>query len=58
MNQTLVLENGRLRTQFASQEEDRNFLIKQLVAGKFLEIACVTSFALLAVRSGDDFENI
>ena len=27
-------ENSRLKSQFASQEEDRNFLIKQLVAVK------------------------
>jgi hypothetical protein len=31
VNQTLLQENGRLKSQFASQEEDRNFLIKQLV---------------------------
>lgn len=34
VNQTLLQENGRLKSQFASQEEDRNFLIKQLVAVK------------------------
>ena len=27
-------ENSRLKSQFTSQEEDRNFLIKQLVAVK------------------------
>eukprot|EP01038_Epipyxis_sp_PR26KG_P015807 gene15807-21411_t len=34
VNQTLLQENGRLKSQFGSQEEDRNFLIKQLVAVK------------------------
>lgn len=34
VNQTLLQENNRLKSQFASQEEDRNFLIKQLVAVK------------------------
>lgn len=33
-NQTLTQENLRLKAQFQSQEEDRNFLIKQLVAVK------------------------
>lgn len=34
VNQTLLLENNRLKSQFSSQEEDRNFLIKQLVSVK------------------------
>lgn len=34
VNQTLLQENNRLKSQFASQEEDRNFLIKQLVSVK------------------------
>jgi DNA repair exonuclease SbcCD ATPase subunit len=34
VNQTLLQENNRLKGQFTSQEEDRNFLIKQLVAVK------------------------
>ena len=34
VNQTLLQENSRLKSQFASQEEDRNFLIKQLVSVK------------------------
>lgn len=34
VNQTLAQENSRLKSQFTSQEEDRNFLIKQLVAVK------------------------
>lgn len=34
VNQTLMQENNRLKSQFNSQEEDRNFLIKQLVAVK------------------------
>ena len=34
VNQTLTSENSRLKAQFASQEEDRNYLIKQLVAVK------------------------
>lgn len=34
VNQTLLQENARLKSQFQSQEEDRNFLIKQLVAVK------------------------
>ena len=34
VNQTLIQENTRLKSQFNSQEEDRNFLIKQLVAVK------------------------
>lgn len=34
VNQTLLNENNRLKSQFSSQEEDRNFLIKQLVAVK------------------------
>lgn len=34
VNQTLMQENSRLKSQFNSQEEDRNFLIKQLVAVK------------------------
>lgn len=33
-NQTLTQENLRLKAQFQSQEEDRNFLIKQLVSVK------------------------
>eukprot|EP01041_Mallomonas_annulata_P011130 gene11130-23265_t len=33
-NQTLSQENQRLKAQFTSQEEDRNFLIKQLVGVK------------------------
>ena len=31
VNQTLLQDNSRLKSQFSSQEEDRNFLIKQLV---------------------------
>jgi len=31
VNQTLMTDNSRLKSQFASQEEDRNFLIVQLV---------------------------
>ena len=31
MNQSLTQENNRLKTQFQSQEDDRNFLILQLV---------------------------
>ena len=31
---TYAQENSRLKSQFTSQEEDRNFLIKQLVAVK------------------------
>ena len=34
VNQTLIQENSRLKSQFNSQEEDRNFLIKQLVSVK------------------------
>lgn len=34
VNQTLMTDNGRLKSQFASQEEDRNFLITQLVSVK------------------------
>lgn len=34
VNQSLLQENARLKSQFASQEEDRNFLIKQLVSVK------------------------
>ncbi len=34
VNQTLFQENNRLKSQLTSQEEDRNFLIKQLVAVK------------------------
>lgn len=34
VNQTLLQENNRLKSQFKSQEEDRGFLIKQLVAVK------------------------
>lgn len=34
VNQTLLQENARLKQQFTSQEEDRQFLIKQLVAVK------------------------
>ena len=34
VNQTLLQENNRLKSQFSSQEQDRNFLIKQLVAVK------------------------
>ena len=34
VNHSLTAENDRLKTQFKSQEEDRNFLIKQLVAVK------------------------
>ncbi len=34
VNQTLLTENTRLKSQFNSQEEDRNFLIKQLVSVK------------------------
>jgi len=34
VNQTLLQENNRLKSQFGSQEEDRNFLIKQLVSVK------------------------
>lgn len=34
VNQTLLQENSRLKSQFTSQEEDRTFLIKQLVAVK------------------------
>lgn len=34
VNQTLLQENNRLKSQFSSQEEDRNFLIKQLVSVK------------------------
>jgi hypothetical protein len=34
VNQTLMTDNSRLKSQFASQEEDRNFLISQLVSVK------------------------
>lgn len=34
VNQTLMTDNSRLKSQFASQEEDRNFLISQLVGVK------------------------
>ena len=34
VNQSLLQENARLKSQFSSQEEDRNFLIKQLVSVK------------------------
>jgi hypothetical protein len=34
INQALLAENARLKTVYASQEEDRNFMIKQLVAIK------------------------
>ena len=34
VNQTLLQENSRLKSQFSSQEEDRDFLIKQLVSVK------------------------
>jgi hypothetical protein len=34
VNQTLLQENTRLKSQFHSQEEDRNFLIEQLVSVK------------------------
>lgn len=34
VNQTLLQDNNRLKSQFKSQEEDRNFLIKQLVSVK------------------------
>lgn len=34
VNQALTQENNRLKTQFSSQEEDRNFLIQQLVSVK------------------------
>jgi hypothetical protein len=34
VNQTLTQENDRLKSQFKSQDDDRNFLIKQLVAVK------------------------
>ena len=34
VNQTLLSENNKLKGQFISQEEDRNFLIKQLVTVK------------------------
>jgi hypothetical protein len=34
VNQTLLTENTRLKAQFASQEEDRNFLVMQLVGVK------------------------
>lgn len=33
-NQSLTRENSRLKTQFKSQEEDREYLIRQLVAVK------------------------
>lgn len=33
-NQALTRENGRLKTQFKTQEDDRNYLIHQLVAAK------------------------
>merc|ERR1712232_547749 len=34
VNQALVKENGRLKSQFKTQEDDREFLIRQLVAVK------------------------
>ena len=34
VNQTLLSENNKLKSQFVNQEEDRNFLIKQLVQVK------------------------
>merc|ERR1719454_1309862 len=34
VNQALARENSRLKTQFKTQEDDREFLIKQLVAVK------------------------
>jgi len=34
VNQSLMQDNARLRSEFASQDEDRNFIISQLVAVK------------------------
>jgi hypothetical protein len=34
VNQSLLQENNRIKSQFAGQEEDRNFLIEQLVSVK------------------------
>lgn len=54
VNQGLSRENSRLKSQFKSQEDDRKFLIKQLVAikvriGYRMERLCAGTYA----RRGD-----
>lgn len=47
VNQNLVAEAARLKTQFANQEEDRNHLVKQLVAIKRTNAAMKSEHAAL-----------
>lgn len=47
VNQGLSRENVRLKSQFKSQEDDRKFLIKQLVAIKVRGLAIYTGVYLV-----------
>jgi hypothetical protein len=47
VNQNLVSEAARLKTQFANQEEDRNHLVKQLVAIKRINSSLKSEHAAL-----------
>jgi DNA repair exonuclease SbcCD ATPase subunit len=47
VNQNLVSEAARLKTQFSNQEEDRNHLVKQLVAVKRINASLKSEHAAL-----------
>ena len=57
VNQTLLQENNRLKSQFTSQEEDRNFLIKQLVAVKKDNAKLRAEYSALESSEGNKEKN-
>jgi chromosome segregation ATPase len=58
VNNSLTAENDRLKTQFKSQEEDRNFLIKQLVAVKKDNAKLRAEYAALDADNGEIKEQV
>lgn len=51
VNQTLLIENSRLKSQFTSQEEDRNFLIAQLVNVKKENAQLKAEYAAIGIEN-------
>jgi chromosome segregation ATPase len=58
VNHSLTGENERLKTQFKSQEEDRNFLIKQLVSVKKDNAKLRAEYSALDVENLDLKEQV
>ena len=56
VNQTLLTENARLKSQFFSQEEDRNFLIVQLVNVKKENAQLKAEYSAIGIEN-EAFQN-